>query len=188
MWLQRGKGQEAEQEFLDSTYCQCWNKLINSSALNELLEHYGKRAVFCLHRNMAAFQRHLCSKYDTIQVFNWQDVDISELIRKAGTLITDFSSIFMDFAYMKKPMIYYQFDKDDFRKGHLPVGYFDYERDGFGEVCIDETNLIQALEEIFCKECQMSKLYRERVDRFYTLQDDRNCERTFKAIKRLLED
>ena len=44
----------------------------------------------------------------------------------------DYSSIAFDFAYMKKPLIYYQFDQDKYYTNHFAKGYFDCERDGFG--------------------------------------------------------
>ena len=33
-------------------------------------------------------------------------------------------------------MIFYQFDKESFRQQHYEEGYFDYERDGFGEIFV----------------------------------------------------
>ena len=186
MWLQRQKGSEGEQAFLESEYYKHWSSLLNSQGLDALLRRYGKHAVFCLHRNMAVFEAHMASRYETIQILSWQDADVSQLIRRAGTLITDFSSIYMDFAYMKKPLAYYQFDLEEFRKGHLPKGYFEYERDGFGPVCTEEAGLLETLEAIFQQDCRMVEEYENRVDRFYILRDDKNCERTYEAINELL--
>lgn len=188
MWLERKKGREAERVFLDSEYYRHWNSLINSGALDNLLRKYGKHAVFCLHRNMEAFERHFVSKHKTIRVLSWKDMDISVLICQAGVLVTDFSSIYMDFAYMKKPVAYYQFDQEAFRTGHLPKGYFEYKRDGFGPVCEDENSLLSALEEVFQSGCRMVEGYEKRVEGFYPLHDDKNCERTYEAVKALLED
>ena len=186
MWLERKIGQEGEKEFLSSEYYWNWNGFINSDELHELLRIYGKRAVFCLHRNMEKYERYMSTKHENVQVLGWQEADITGLIHSAGTLITDFSSVYMDFAYMKKPVVYFQFDKEAFRAGHLPEGYFEYERDGFGPVCEDKDSLIRAMEEVFRNECRMSEEYAKRVDRFYTLHDDKNCERTYEAINALI--
>ena len=186
MWLERKSGQEGENDFLSGDYYRHWSSFINSEALFELLNKYGKRAVFCLHRNMEKYEHHMRSKHNNVQVLGWREADITGLIHTAGTLITDFSSVYMDFAYMKKPVVYYQFDIEEFRKGHLPRGYFEYERDGFGPVCEDEDSLIRAMEEVFLNECRMTEEYENRVDRFYTVHDDKNCERTYEAINALL--
>lgn len=187
MYLEREKGEAGKQRFLESAYYRGWNGLLRDGKLEELLESYGKRAVFCTHRNMEAFEGLFRSDSSRVQVLRWQDADITALIREAGTLVTDFSSIYMDFAYMQKPVVYYQFDTEEYRSGHLPLGYFDYRRDGFGPVCGDEEALLQALEAVFRRGCSMEEPYRERVDRFYVLNDENNCERTYRAVCEILE-
>ena len=111
-----------------------------------------------------------------------------ELLKKAGTLVTDFSSVYMDFAFMKKPVVYYQFDRETYRKGHLPTGYFDYERDGFGPIAETVPDAIAALSGVFAQDCRMAANYEERVDRFFTLRDANSCERTVQAIEDMLRD
>ena len=179
MYLQRSENREA---FLNSDYYRCWSGLLTDGRLDALLERYGKRAVFVLHREMGAFEDAFVSRSPRIEVLRWQQADITALIRRAGTLLTDFSSVYMDFAYMKKPIVYYQFDTALFRSGHLPEGYFDYARDGFGPICADEDAVLTELEACFAGGCRMAERYRQRVERFYTLYDDRNCERTYEAI------
>lgn len=187
MYLERSTGESGRQAFLESDYYRCWSALLRDGQLDALLARCGKRAVFCTHRNMEAFEDCFSSPSERIRVLRWQDADVSALIRQAGVLITDFSSIYMDFAYMKKPVLYYQFDTEQFRQGHLPLGYFDYERDGFGPICADEESLLAAVEDCFADGCRMAPLYEERVDRFYTIHDDKNCERTYRAIRLILE-
>ena len=187
MWLERKHGEAGQQDFLNSAYYSHWNGLLHSGELNLLLERYDKRLIFCMHRNMGAFAEHMQTESPRIKVLDWQKADIAGLLRKAGTLLTDFSSVYMDFAYMKKPVLYYQFDEDAFRSGHLPPGYFDYERDGFGPVCRTETELRKELERCFQNDCRMAEEYEGRVSGFFTLHDSKNSERTYKAIVKLLK-
>ncbi|MFR6589327.1 MAG: hypothetical protein ACLURV_03080 [Gallintestinimicrobium sp.] len=35
-----------------------------------------------------------------------------------------------DVAFLRKPVVYYQFDEEEFRKYHYQKGYFDFRRDG----------------------------------------------------------
>ena len=86
-----------------------------------------------------------------------------------------------DFAYMKKPIIYYQKVKDD----KYAPGYFSYEDDGFGEVIIDEEDLVKKLSEYFDNEFKMEDIYAQRVEEFFDLRDGKNCDRIFKAILNL---
>ena len=82
---------------------------------------------------MSQFRTQFNSESTRIRILDWQEVDISNIIEKASLLITDYSSISMDFAYMKRPVLYYQFDKERFRNEHLSKSYFDFEDDGFGQ-------------------------------------------------------
>ena len=116
----------------------------------------------------------------------WDDVSIPSLLKKAAVLVTDFSSVYMDFAFMQKPVVYYQFDRDAYRKGHLPTGYFDYERDGFGPVTETANEAIKALRARLEDNCRMERLYAERAERFFPLRDAESAERTTAAIREII--
>ena len=60
-----------------------------------------------------------------------------EFLLESSLLITDYSSIFFDFGYLRKPVIYSHFDYEKYRKSHYREGYFDYKYDGFGPVCFN---------------------------------------------------
>ena len=184
MDMQRSGDRES---FLQSSYYRCWSALIGSAAFNALLRENGKRAVFCMHRNMEAFEDCFPGSTGCISVLRWQDADVETLIRSSAMLITDFSSVFMDFAYMCKPVLYYQFDYESFREHHLPEGYFDYRRDGFGEVCNSEEALLAAFRTLLHSGFTMPEVYAARSGAFYTLHDTKNCERTWSACIDLIE-
>ena len=59
------------------------------------------------------------------------------LFRDMTVFFPDYSSKAVDAAYLYKPSMYFQFDRDEFLNGsHSGVsGYFDFARDGFGPVC-----------------------------------------------------
>ena len=97
-------------------------------------------------------------------------------------LITDYSSVFFDFAYMKKPIVYYQFDEDDFHSWHYHKGYFDYRTMGFGDVCMKEAEVLESLCDVFYNNMQPSPEYLKRMDAFFPLHDTNNCQRIFDRI------
>ena len=61
---------------------------------------------------------------------------IQTLFGQSSILITDYSSVAFDMAYLNKSIIYYQFDQKEFFSGAhtLQRGWFDYESSGFGPV------------------------------------------------------
>ena len=99
-------------------------------------------------------------------------------------VITDYSSAVFDAVYLYKPVIYTQFDKDSFFSGeHLfQKGYFDYERDGFGEVEYTYEATVNRIIEYMKTGCQMKPVYRERADRFFVYRDRNNCQRVYDKI------
>ena len=61
-------------------------------------------------------------------------------------MITDYSSVFFDFAYMKKPLAYWQFDSERFFAEQYGKGYFKFD-EGFGPLCIQKDEVIDFIED-----------------------------------------
>ena len=88
-----------------------------------------------------------------------------------------------DFAYMKKSLVYAQFDREAFFEGQTyDEGYFNYETDGFGPVCYDYETTVQSIIDAIKRDCEMSEEYKKRVDNFYYKTDTDNCKRVYEAI------
>ena len=185
MWLERTCRTAAD--FRNSEYFRGWQAFLDDPALDRALESTGAHAVFCVHRNMSRFETSFTSASSRVKVCRWDAVSIPALLKRAAVLVTDFSSVYMDFAFMEKPVVYYQFDRETFRKGHLPVGYFDYERDGFGPVTETAGAAIDALIARIKDGCRMEPLYADRAARFFPLRDANSSERTTTAIREIIE-
>lgn len=97
-------------------------------------------------------------------------------------MITDYSSVYMDFAYMRKPIIYYQFDYDEYRKSHFEEGYFSYIDDGFGSVIKKEDDLVNKLKKYYYSDYTIEKKYINRMEQFFELHDANNCSRIFNVL------
>jgi len=99
-------------------------------------------------------------------------------------LISDYSSAVFDFAYLRKPLVYCQFDREEFFSGkHTAVkGYFDYERDGFGEVETTLEGTVARIIEYMENGCALKDYYRERINNTFAFNDTKNCERVYQAI------
>lgn len=185
MWLEREC--RTTEAFRNSEYYRGWDAFLNDPALDRLLEETGKRAVFCVHRNVSRFETCFASSSPRVDVRKWDEASVPELIRKASVLVTDFSSVYMDFAFMQRPVVYYQFDTETYRQGHLPVGYFDYARDGFGPIATTDADAVQMLRAVLENGCRMAEVYRNRAEAFFPLRDANNSERTVSAIKEICE-
>lgn len=171
-----------EKEFTESAYYKNYQRLLNSNDMERLLEKYNCRLIFYPHIEMQKFLGCFSTDKERIDIMGFKDSTVQELLISSDVLITDFSSVFFDFGYMEKPMIFYQFDKENFRETHYEEGYFKYERDGFGKVVTDERGVISELEKILENGSQLEEVYLNRIHSFFTLQDSDNCKRNFMKI------
>ena len=110
-----------------------------------------------------------------------------EVFAISRLIVTDYSSAVFDFAYLKKPVLYYQADVEEFFSGkHVcRKGYFDYERDGFGEVSYTAAELVERLIAYMQNGCRMKDLYRKRVEDTFPYNDCRNCARVYEEVRKL---
>ena len=113
-------------------------------------------------------------------------MDVQTLLMESALLITDFSSIQFDFAYMLKPEIYYQFDEARYWGTHHDRGYFDYRADGFGEVVTTQEALLTAIEAALASECAVTPEMQKHIRDTFGALDDHNCERNHQAIRELM--
>ncbi len=172
---------EYSENFKNTDYFKFYNKLINDKKLLKAMKNKGYTGIFLVHpshmRNSIDFKEN--------EVFKVIDgfADYGKIFKEANLLVSDFSSVPFDFAYMKKPVVYTQFDKKTFFKGHLyNEGYFSYEDDGFGPVCYNYKDSLNTILDILEKDCKMAKKYQNRVDKFYKFNDYNNSKRVYEEI------
>ena len=103
---------------------------------------------------------------------------------RATVLVTDYSSVAFNAAYMDRPVLYYQFDAEQmFRGGHVGrSGYFEYERDGFGPVAYDLAAAENRLAETLAGGRRSVGIYAERVASTFPLRDGKACERVTEEV------
>lgn len=87
--------------------------------------------------------------------------DIQELYLITDLLITDYSSVFFDFANMNRPMFFYAYDLDLYRDT-LRGFYLDYYQDLPGPILETEDAFVKALANI----PQLTSDYQSRLDAF----------------------
>src|SRR5699024_5489647 len=113
-----------DDRFLESEYFERYLELVNSSYLLELSKKQNFNIIFCLHPNMQKYSHYFEGVNPNVTVINQGEIDVQQLIKESAVMITDYSSVAFDFSFLKKPIIYYQFDPSRFigKKGsHLDL-------------------------------------------------------------------
>lgn len=165
-----------------SDYVVFYKKLLNSEKLFAAARKYGYKIVFFPHPTFQAFLNKFGGHRDLVVATKF--TSYNEVYSKASLVVTDYSSAVFDMVYMYKPVLYTQFDKEKFFHGEhvYTKGYFDYERDGFGEVEYDLDSTVDRIIEYMANDCQLKEKYRKRIDNFFAFHDKNNCQRVYEKI------
>ncbi|MEK4217155.1 CDP-glycerol glycerophosphotransferase family protein [Bacillus sp. FSL L8-0222] len=161
--------------FKNSVYFNELNNLLNDTKLIKAASEKGYEIVFFPHPNIIQQLKDF-NKNSSVRI-----ADINESYRNhfnnSAVLVTDYSSVAFDFAYLKKPVFYFQYEKN-----HLEKGYFDYNSMGFGDVVTDKDTLVDKLINCMENNCLMDTKYINRVNQFYKYTDKENCKRVYQQI------
>jgi CDP-glycerol glycerophosphotransferase (TagB/SpsB family) len=114
------------------------------------------------------------SEMDNIYI---TDENYEKLFEIGSVLISDYSSVTFDFAYLKKPVLYYHV----FEPNYVQT-YFNYDTMGFGEIAHTVDELVDAVENVIKNGCQMEAKYQNRVDDFFAFNDTNNSQRVYDEI------
>ena len=171
-----------KNHFLESEYYRQWNQILKDPRLAEYLEKSDLSVIFYPHYEVQKYLHLFQPGSNRIILADFANYDVQTLLKESRLLVTDYSSVFFDFAYMRKPVVYFQFDQDEFFSKHYNRGYFSYQKMGFGPVTVSAESTVDTM--IQSAECDFlpTEAYRKRMEEFFPLYDQKNCERIFAAI------
>ena len=171
--------------FAESDYVRHWRSVLQSPALRNLVEEYGLRLAFCPHAAVAPFAEAFAPP-DYVEVIDQLAApSLHPLFARTALLVTDYSSVAFEIAYIERPVIYYQFDAKQFYEGgHLGfAGYFDFAKDGFGPVCDTEDTLLSSVKAALSG--NEHSRFAERRRTTFPYRDGQCCRRTYESILEL---
>ncbi len=111
------------------------------------------------------------SKYD----------DIAELYLISDILITDYSSVFFDYANLKRPMLFFTYDLDKYRDV-LRGFYIDMEKELPGPLVFSTEEIIDAIQNIDDVNAKYAGIYDEFYERFCGWEDGHASENCIKEV------
>ena len=171
---------EGTKVFEETEYFRYWNGFLNNKEFIEFLEKNDLTAIFYPHRNMQKYLGSFSSSSNRVTFANTAEYDVQTAINESACMITDYSSVLFDFAYLGKPVIFYQFDEQKYRSGQYAEGYFSYKDTVLGEWAGTDEEVIKILKS---KVKNFAKPDRERVKQCFEFVDNKNNERIFEVIK-----
>ncbi len=184
-WLLRPseKTEENKEDLIQSTFIREWKNLLESEHFSNIVKKYQLEVCFVMHPNMRDILEIRDIFSSPLLTIVDRDIDLQYLLKTSRLLITDYSSVFFDMAYMKKPIIFYQFDEKKYRKWHYPQGWFDYHETHFGKWTSKSIEVSECLEETIKINFEVSKEFLKEHQRTFSLYDEKNSERIFLFLK-----
>ncbi|MDD0823413.1 CDP-glycerol glycerophosphotransferase family protein [Mannheimia sp. AT1] len=183
-----GFQREKNKFFTETLYYKHWSEFLASPELEHLVKESGFKVTFAPHANIEPYLDEF-SIPDYINVWKAKDGKIQDLFRNAKFMITDYSSVAFEMAFLGKQVLYYQFDKELVFGGEhtYQKGYFSYEDHGFGPIVENLDDLLASLKDILEKAGEPVEPYKQRIENTFPFRDGNNCERVYQAIKALNE-
>ena len=174
-----GTAKSYNPDFKHTKYFEIYNSLINDKRLLTTAKKYGYSIVFLIHPTLSS----QVEDYDTNEYLSIipavSDVSYEKMLTESSLMLTDYSGIQFDFAYMKKPILYYQ-------PKELPPQYtegvYQYDTMGFGPIIDEYEEIIRALCKMIENGCKMEKKYISRVEDFFEYTDHSNCKRIMEEM------
>jgi len=113
-------------------------------------------------------------------IYNVSDYnDINDLYIISDTLITDYSSVFFDYAILKRPMLFYMYDLDDY-KNKLRDFYFDISELP-GPIIKKEKDLVNEIINL-SKNFKYDQKYLDFNNKYNYLDDGNASERVVEVV------
>ncbi len=170
----------------ESDFITSWMALLRSPSIADAVARRGWRIGFMPHPNFQSLHDEL-ELPAHVELLSFAGGDVQDLYVRCALLVTDYSSVAFNIAYIDRPTVYFQFDRDAMLGG-LHVGrrgYFDYRRDGFGPVVEDlqaaEAAILAAIEH----GPRPTPAYQERIDATFPVRDGQACARVVAAVEEL---
>lgn len=117
--------------------------------------------------------------------FNVSDYeDIADLYLISDILITDYSSVFFDFANLKRPILFYTYDLEKY-ENVLRGFYIDINTEVPGPLLNTNDEVVEAISNIDEIEEEYKERYEEFYNRFCNIEDGKASERIYNRIWKL---
>lgn len=171
-----------DENFKKSDYFTFYQSLLSDKKILAKLEEKNMTIEFYLHPSHAK-QRKDYTGSERVSIMA-MPYDYKKAFTEGTILVTDYSSVAFDFAYLSKPVVYAQFDREEFFEGHLyQEGYFSYEANGFGPVSYTYDDTVKNLIQLIDEDGRMPEKYQSRLKEFFYKFDTHNSQRVYAAIQ-----
>ncbi|MCE5038813.1 CDP-glycerol glycerophosphotransferase family protein [Staphylococcus auricularis] len=177
---QRGLQNLTVAQFLETEYYQKIKELVTDKRLVDYLEAHQLKLNILMHPQFEKYARYLTREHPLIQYLTTEQVDIPSMVASCKCLITDFSSVAVDFLFQQKNVIFYQYNK--YASHHVASKTIQY-RD-IGQVVSDLDQFFEALHTISEHDFKLIEPYQDSYDKLFEVKSQTR-KTLFETLKQL---
>ena len=171
--------------FKNSTYYKIYNTLINDEKLINKAKEKGYKIIYLLHPAISA-QKDDFTPNEYVELMAATDnMNYEDILTRSSLMVTDYSGVQFDFAYMRKVLVYYHPDE---LPPHYEEGGLKYDTMGFGPICKNNQEIVDTLCKYMDNNCVTEEKYIKRADDFFAFNDHNNCERIYNEVKKYMDE
>jgi len=168
----------------DDQYTATGYKFKLELEIGKMKEVLGKNYCLILRLHYLVAQNIDLSEFEGFAFDYSNHEDIRELYLVSDILITDYSSVFFDYANLKRPMIFFVYDIEDYRE-RLRGFYFDFEELAPGPLVKTTHEVIEAIQQFEENENQLP----DQFNSFYhTFCNWENGTSTKKVVEQVFDN
>ena len=124
------------------------------------------------------------SRYDNFVIECDAEWDIQELYLISDMMITDYSSVMFDYSILKRPMIFFAYDLDNY-KNNLRGFYFDMFEEVPGPICQTNEEMIEFIKNYTEEDyqTQFGEKYKKWSEKFNPFDDGNASKKVIELIR-----
>lgn len=165
---QRGLQNLNENQFIETEYFKKIYELVNDDSINAYLKSNQLKMCVLMHPQFEKFSGHFENNNNLIKYVKTSEVEIPELISNSLFLITDFSSVAVDFLFQKKNVVFYQYNK--YASHHVPSKQIEYS--DIGEIVSNLDEMLKSLEKIKENNYNLLQKYNESYLKLFEIKSN----------------
>lgn len=174
-------------QFKETDFYKEYKRILTNSSLLHTLEENDYNLVFYNHYEFQKFNSlfaPFCGGRVRLAFFG--ELNVQQLLKESRLLVTDFSSIYYDFLYMRKPIIFFLLNQEEFRANQYGKDY-DNPND-FGYVVEKSDGVVEQIINHLNNNCTIDDKYLEFSKMIFPLYDRHNCERIYNRVRELIDN
>lgn len=172
----------SDEQFKESNFYHNYMNLLKGQELQEVLEKKDLTLNFYLHPRFKEYFDNFNIDLKRVKFIPFGAQPLNELLMKCRMLITDYSSVAWDVYYQGKPVVFYQFDLDEYNETN--GSYIDMEKELFGERVNETGSIMKLIEEYADNDFKLKPQYEVMKDNCFKYIDKDNSKRICEQIKK----